>query len=146
MKCVLDASVIVKWLLRDSDGEPDTPAALSLMEAVADGDFEVLQPPHWLAEVAAVMARLSPTTLATDIADLFALDFDVLDDLAVYQRATRLAVELHQHLFDTLYHAVALESTGCTLVTADLRYLKKASAHGRIAGLEHWREAFRAPS
>lgn len=77
MKCVLDASVIVKWLLHDSESEADTPAALSLMDAVAAGDLEVLQPPHWLAEVAAVMARLSPTTLATDIADLFALDFDV---------------------------------------------------------------------
>jgi predicted nucleic acid-binding protein len=146
MKCVLDASVIVKWLLRDSDGEPDTPAALSLMEAVAGGDLEVLQPPHWLAEVAAVMARLSPTTLSMDIADLFALNFDVADSLAVYQRATRLAVELNQHLFDALYHAVALESAGCTLITADLRYLKRASAHGRIAGLERWREALQARS
>jgi predicted nucleic acid-binding protein len=146
MKCVLDASVIVKWLLRDSDGEPDTPSALSLMDAIGGGEVEVLQPPHWLAEVAAVMARLSPATLATDIPDLFALDFDVADSLAVYQRATRLAVELNQHVFDTLYHAVALESPGCTLITADLRYLRKASAHGRIAGLERWREALGAAS
>jgi len=35
MKCVLDASVIVKWLLRDAESEPDTPAAQSLMDAVA---------------------------------------------------------------------------------------------------------------
>ena len=87
------------------------------------------------------MARLSPATLATDIPDLFALDFDTADSLAVYQRATRLAVELNQHLFDTLYHAVALESAGCTLVTADLRYLRKAGAHGRIVALERWRDA-----
>jgi predicted nucleic acid-binding protein len=146
MRCVLDASVIVKWLLRDAESEPGTTAARSLMDAVASGDVEVLQPPHWLAEVAAVMARLSPATLATDIPDLFALDFDVADSLAVYQRATRLAVALNQHVFDTLYHAVALESAGCTLITADLRYLRKASAHGRIAALEHWREALRAPS
>ena len=132
--------------MRDAESEPDTPAALSLMEAVAGGDLEVLQPPHWLAEVAAVMARLSPTSLSTDIPDLFALDFDVADSLAVYQRASRLAVELNQHLFDTLYHAVALDAAGCTLITADLRYLKKASAHGRIAGLVGWRDALRAPS
>jgi predicted nucleic acid-binding protein len=69
MKCVLDATVIVKWLLRDSEREADTAAALSLMEAVANGEVEVLQPPHWLAEVAAVMARLSPTALARDIPD-----------------------------------------------------------------------------
>jgi len=146
MKCVLDASVIVKWLLHDSESEADTSAALSLMDAVAAGDLEVLQPPHWLAEVAAVMARLSPTTLATDIADLFALDFDVADSLAIYQRATRLAIELNQHLFDTLYHAVALESAGCTLITADLRYFRKAHPYGRIAALERWRETLRALS
>jgi predicted nucleic acid-binding protein len=146
MRCVLDASVIVKWLLHDADGEPNTPAARSLMDAVAGGEVEVLQPPHWLAEVAAVMARLSPATLATDIPDLFALDFDVADSLAVYQRATRLAVELNQHVFDALYHAVALESADCMLITADLRYLRKASAHGRIAGLGRWHEVLRAPS
>ena len=144
MKCVLDASVIVKWLLRDADSEPHTAAAPSLtglMEAIAGGDVQVLQPPHWLAEVAAVMARLSPATLATDIRDLHALDFDVAESLAVYQRADRLAVELNQHVFDTLYHAVALESPGCTLITPDLRYLRKAGAQGRIASLERWQQA-----
>jgi predicted nucleic acid-binding protein len=141
MRCVVDASVIVKWLLRNPDGEPQTAESLALMDAVAAGEVEVLQPPHWLAEVAAVMARLSPATLAADIADLYALDFDVADSLAIYRRAARLAVDLNQHLFDTLYHAVALESAGHTLITADLRYLRKARDLGRIVGLEHWNEA-----
>jgi len=140
MRRVLDASVIVKWLLRDGDGEPHTAEALALMEAVAGGEVEVLQPPHWLAQVAAVLVRLSPATLTTDIPDLYALDFDVAESLPIYRRATRLAAEMKQHLFDTLYHAVALESAGCTLITADLRYLRKAQAHGRIVGLERWRQ------
>lgn len=140
MKRVLDASVIVKWLVRDPVVEPQTAEAVSLMEAVAGGEVEVLQPPHWLAEVAAVMARLSPATLATDIADLYALDFDVADSLAVYKRATQLAVDLGQHVFDTLYHAVALESPGCILVTADLRYLRQAESFGRIVNLARWDE------
>lgn len=140
MRRVLDASVIVKWMLRDPDSEPHTAEALALMEAVAAGEVEVLQPPHWLAEVAAVMARLSPATLATDIPDLYALDFDVVESLAIYQRATQLSVATNQHLFDTLYHAVALESSGCALITADLRYLRKASTLGRIVGLADWRE------
>ncbi len=140
MRRVLDASVIVKWLLRDPESEPHTAEALALMDAVAAGEVEVLQPPHWLAEVAAVMARLSPATLATDIPDLYALDFDVAESLAIYQRATALAVELNLHLFDTLYHAVALESPGCALITADLRYLRKAQTLGRIVGLADWRQ------
>lgn len=141
MRRVLDASVIVKWLLRDPAREAHTAEALALMEAVAGGQVEVIQPPHWLAEVVAVMARLSPATLEADIPDLCALDFEVADGLAVYQRATHLAVALNQHVFDTLYHAVALESAQCTLVTADGRYRRKAGSHGRIVGLEHWRDA-----
>jgi len=141
MKCVLDAGVIVKWLLRYAGSEPHTATALSLMEAVAGGDVQVLQRPHWLVEVAAVMARLSPATLATDLRDLHALDFDVAESLAVYRRAAHLPVKPHQHVFDTLYHAVALESPGCTLITADLRYLRKAAAQGRIASLKRWRNA-----
>jgi predicted nucleic acid-binding protein len=38
---------------------------------------------------------------------------------------------LRQHLFDTLYHAVALE-TGATLVTADERYYETARGEGNI--------------
>ena len=110
------------------------------MEAVADGQVEVVQPPHWLAEVAAVVVRFSPSTLEADIPDLYALDFEVADGLAVYQRATHLAVALKQHVFDTLYYAVALESAQCTLVTADGCYLRKAGKLCRIVGLEHWRE------
>lgn len=140
MKWVLHASVIVKWLLRDADRESHTVEALALMGAVADGRVDVLQPPHWLAEVAAVMARLSPATRAKDIPDLYALDFDIADSLAIYARATDLAAALNQHVFDTLYHAVALESPACTLVTADERYLRKAKSHGRIVGLDNWRE------
>lgn len=140
MRCVLDASVIVKWLLRDADREPQTEAAVSLMDAVAGGDVEVRQPPHWLAEVVAVMARLSTATLDSDVRDLHALEFEVVDRLSVYQRAGRLAVELNQHVFDTLYHAVALESVGCTLITADKRYLSKARGLERIASLERWHE------
>lgn len=140
MRRVLDASVIVKWLLRDPQREAHTAQALALMEAVSAGEVEVVQPPHWLVELAAVMARLSPATLHTDIPDLYALDFEVSDSLAVYQRAARLAVELNQHVFDTLYHAVALESSECALITADARYLRKAAERGRIFGLPQWRE------
>lgn len=138
MRRVLDASVIVKWLVRDPTTEAHTAEAISLMGAVAAGELEVLQPPHWLAEVAAAMARLSPGTLHADIADLHALEFDVADGLAIYQRAAQLAVELGQHVFDTLYHAVALEIRDCVLVTADLRYLKKAQSFGRIVDLARW--------
>lgn len=54
------------------------------------------------------------------------------------QRACRLSIELNHHLFDTLYHAVALETADTVLVTADWHYLDKARHLGRIISLEEW--------
>jgi predicted nucleic acid-binding protein len=45
-----------------------------------------------------------------------------------------IAVGLNHHLFDTLYHAVALEE-GATLVTADEAYFAKAKQLGGIERL-----------
>ena len=57
----------------------------------------------------------------------------VVETPEVYITASKLAVSLDQHLFDTLYHAVALASPDCTLVTADERYYVKARKEGSIA-------------
>ena len=45
--------------------------------------------------------------------------------------AADLAIKHNQHLCDTFYHAVALES-GVTLVTTDERYFAKARGEGSI--------------
>ena len=46
-------------------------------------------------------------------------------------RGTNFPIALDHHLFDTLYHAVALEE-GATLVTADAAYFAKAKNLGGI--------------
>jgi predicted nucleic acid-binding protein len=140
VKLVVDASVVVKWLIADPEQEDDLDLAFDLMDAVGSGEVQLVQPMHWLAEVAGVLARTNPETLEDDILWLYELELDVADTLAIYQRAGNLAVTLTHHFFDTLYHAVALETDGATLVTADTRYLKKARPLGRIVHLSEWRE------
>jgi predicted nucleic acid-binding protein len=135
---VLDASVVLKWLLEDPAREPDTEKALAIIESVVHGGLEILQPVHWLAEVAAVAARLTPQTAVRDVEMLAALEFPTTDDPNVMRRATNLAVETNHHLFDTLYHAVALENEDALLVTADDRYYMKAGRYGMIAALRDW--------
>jgi hypothetical protein len=56
----------------------------------------------------------------------------------VLRRGVELAIELKQHLFDTYYHAVALETPDTMLITADERYLRAASAKGRVVYLMDW--------
>jgi predicted nucleic acid-binding protein len=138
---VLDASVFIKWLLQDRERETDTDLATAVVEAVVTGRIAAIQPVHWLAEVGGVLARLSPKTAEDDIAMLQGLSLLVPDEPPILRRACRLAIELNHHLFDTLYHAVALETANATLVTADQRYLNKARRMGRIIALAEWQSA-----
>lgn len=135
MTLVIDASVIIKWLLQDPERETDTDKATKLMQAVIRGERSVLQPTHWLVEVGAVLARESPSTSADDVMMLSALELPATDDLRVLRRGVELGAELKQHLFDTFYHAVALESEDGLLVTADERYLRAARVKGKITHL-----------
>ena len=65
------------------------------------------------------------------------MEFSVVDDVALYKRASRVGAALDHHLFDTLYHAVALEWE-IDLVTADDHYFRKAESLGRIVRLADW--------
>ena len=132
-RLVLDASVLVKWILQDDGGEPDTPRALALLESFREGRVTLVQPVHWLAEVAAVCVRLKPDIAVQAATVLYAMEVPVRNSHDVYRHACALAVELDHHLFDTLYHAVALNLRDTTLVTADRRYYLKARKKGAIA-------------
>lgn len=135
MQLVIDASVIVKWILPDGEREPDSDRAIDLLQMIRDERVTVTQPVHWLAEVAAVVARLAPEVAGDAMALLHAMELPCLDELPVYIRATELAAELDHHVFDTLYHAVALSLPDGYLVTADERYARKAARFGRVTAL-----------
>ena len=139
MNVVVDASVIVKWVFRTPEAEENTEQALELLTGLGDGKVSLLQPPHWLVEVAAVVTRLRPELAESALDLLDVMEFPVVDDLAILQRASRISQDLDHHLFDTLYHAVALEYD-YTLVTADGHYFRKARHLGRIVPLNAWPE------
>lgn len=135
MNVVLDASIIIKWLLADPEREEYTEKAQKIMLNIIENQLQVIQPVHWLAEVGAVLSRLSPQTVIADMQELFALDLPIANSDIIYHRACNLAVNLNHHLFDTLYHAVALEVPNSYLITADQRYLNKAKFLGNIISL-----------
>jgi predicted nucleic acid-binding protein len=56
---VVDASVIIKWLEPQRDAEQNVAEALELLFTYKRGTVNILQPVHWLAEVAAVLARIT---------------------------------------------------------------------------------------
>ncbi len=136
MNWVIDASVALKWFLRFRAEEDHVPQAIALLEQTLSGAADAVQPPHFYAEMAAVLARVKPDTAGEDMADLLRLDFQVAEGPELYALAIDLSRRYGHHLFDTLYHALALLQPEATLVTADRRYFIKAQGQGRILLLE----------
>jgi len=132
MDLVVDASVALKWFFQTRDDEHSIDQALAILDALDRRTIRMVQPPHFLAEMAAVLIREKGEAAYQDVADLRALDWITLDDPALYKDAMALSARFQHHLFDTLYHAVALQGREGVLVTADRRYYDKASAHGAI--------------
>lgn len=138
MIVVVDASVAVKWFVSVKPDEEHADRALKILEQTAGGSIRLVQPPHFLAEVAAVLARLKPDAAQEDLSDLLHIEHEIMDTPQTYATALTLAMRHQQHLFDTLYHAVALQTPGATLVTSDARYFAKARGEGRIALLSEF--------
>jgi predicted nucleic acid-binding protein len=84
-----------------------------------------------MAEIVAVLARLDPHILDDALVLLDDMKPIFIHSVPVLKRAADLSVALNHHLFDTLYHAVALEEAA-TLVTADDTYFRKAKGLGAI--------------
>jgi predicted nucleic acid-binding protein len=137
-RLTLDASVICKWYL-DPTVEADIEAARDIALALLANEIAIVQPPHWLAEVAAVTARLLPNDAEMVVNGLNELELPTLATATLYQRAIHLAVDTGAHVFDSLYHAVALMCDDCALVTADRRYFNAAAHYGRIVTLDRFR-------
>jgi predicted nucleic acid-binding protein len=128
----VDASVAIKWFLKDRPDEQHADLALQILERSVFGRLTLVQPTHFAAEVAAVLARLKPTEAQDDLLDLLEISYRTVASPETYLTALDLAMRYQHHLFDTLYHAVALHTPGAVLITADKRYYDKARLEGQI--------------
>ena len=141
MQFVVDASVAVKWIFPAEEREPDVSKALAVLQEIQSAEVQILQLPHWLAEVSAVVSHVAPESVREAVGVLYAMEIPVSDSLEIYNRACELAVQLGYHVFDTLYHAVALCSAETLLLMADERYYRKAKPTGCISLLAEFRSS-----
>ena len=133
-----DASVILKWVL-PGDDEQDTDAALALRDAAVAGALDLVVPQLWIYEVGNTLARRFPDDADELLASL--ADFGLTEarlDSSWRMRAVSLAVRYRVAFYDAAYHAVALRLGG-VFVTADERYVRRASGAGAISPLRRWR-------
>src|SRR5262249_36182796 len=116
------ASDIVKWIFADRAEEAHALQAFHIPQLIKESRVTVVQPPHWLAEVVAVIVRLDPGRARQAASLLHALEFSIVTGVEVYHKACVLWASLKHLLFDPLSHAVILTAPGAFFVTADEQY------------------------
>ena len=85
-------------------------------------------------ETFSIIVQLNPAAAAPALRLLQGLELPVVDDLLIQQTAAELATRHKRHFFDTLYHAVAIE-TDATLVTLNSDYYNTVKQEGHITML-----------
>ena len=133
-----DASVLLKWVL-PGDDEHDTDVALALRDQAVAGTLDLVVPQLWIYEVGNTLARRFPDDADELLASL--ADFGPTEaplDAKWRIRAVSLAVTYGVAFYDAAYHAVAL-GLGGVFVTADEKYVRRASGAGGISTLRRWR-------
>ena len=127
MDLVVDASVAVKWLVKEENSE----LALRLF----DGPFRLFAPRLMASEVGSALSRkarlgeISKKQAAERAAAISEMAVTWTSDESVCPEAVRLSLELNHPVYDCLYLALA-QRHGTTMVTADTRFAQVVSETG----------------
>ncbi len=118
MKYVLDASVVIKWFVKEEDSEE----TIELLNEYNQGKCEIAVPDLLIYEVANVL-RYNPKFSHTDtlgcIRSIHNLDLDVVELVElIVESALGISYERKISFYDALYIAVAKE-IGYEFITAD---------------------------
>ncbi len=128
---VPDASIILKWVLSENEGNQDK--ALSLLHAWLNQECAFILPSLWMYEVGNVLGLKKPKE-ADELLGLL-LDYE-FPEARISKRLINQTYRLMKEhrgitFYDAVYHAVAVQESG-TLVTADKAYFDKMHSKGGI--------------
>ncbi|MBA3876111.1 MAG: hypothetical protein C0498_04110 [Anaerolinea sp.] len=134
---VIDASIVLRWMLQD---EAERAPALAVRDRIVAGQFGPCQPPHFALEVASALVRatragrLRPSAVSPLIRTLESLRLGATDFDDFASAAADAALELGLRVPDAGY-VVCARRTGATLITADRRLHDAAAASGIAVAL-----------
>jgi predicted nucleic acid-binding protein len=125
---VVDASVVLKWILP----EPDREEAVLLLDEYESGKINLIAPPVIVLEVASDLSKRCRRKLITgrqaeQTFQNFEIRQPVLIDNGV-QSGLSLSIQHQLSLWDCLYLALAIDRRA-DLVTADRRFRAAANRH-----------------
>jgi len=121
---VVDASVILKWVLGD-EREPDQDKASALLHAWVEGRAGLLAPALWEYEVGNFLGRLFPGQAFEKMALLLDLRFPGIPlTESMHRLCFGWMAKNGVTFYDACYLALA-EETESILVTADAKFVEK---------------------
>jgi predicted nucleic acid-binding protein len=128
---VVDASVILKWILGDKR-EPDQDKALSLLEAWLEDQAEIFAPTLWEYEVGNFLGREFPDQASEKMNLLLNLRFGCIPlTEKMHHLCFTWMAENGVTFYDACYLAVS-EETRCILITADTKSAQRMRHQGSI--------------
>jgi len=137
---VVDASVMIKWILGD-ERELDQEKAFELLQSWVRGCSEIYAPSLWQYEVGNFLGREVPDEAEEKMTLLINLNVgSVLLSDAIIRRCFIWMQEDKITFYDASYLAVAHE-IGADLVTADIKFVSKMQKRGRICLLKDLNQA-----
>lgn len=118
MKYVLDASVVIKWFIKEEDSD----RATKLLDEYNQGKCELSVPDLLIYEVANVLRynpRFSYADTLRSVRSIHNLDLDIVESVEIIiEFAVGISYKKRISFYDALYIAVARE-IGYVFVTAD---------------------------
>lgn len=137
MKIIVpDASVILKWVLRDDETHREN--ALAILSGWLDGKYEILVPPLWRYEVGNILTRREPVFAGAIMEKLLQYEFP---EIKISGTLLSVMIDLTRSnkvtFYDAAYHAIAIREKG-KFVTFDKEYYNKAKDKGYVQLLDRF--------
>ncbi len=133
---VVDASVILKWILGD-ERETDQEKAMQLLHAWVKGNVTISAPALWQFEVGNVLGRVMPEEAPEKMGLIMGLN---IRSIELTDQICRLCFDWMRTkgvtFYDASYLAVAYD-IHAMLVTADERFVKKIGKSDRLCSLKN---------
>jgi predicted nucleic acid-binding protein len=134
-RIVVDASVMIKWILGDKQ-EADQEKAFALLQAWVHGRAEISAPFLWQYEVGNFLGREIPDEAEEKMKLLLNLNIANIGlSEIIYRQCFLWMREDNITFYDACYLAAA-HANNADLITADVRFAVKMGKRGRICLLK----------
>lgn len=134
---VLDASVILKWVLRSAD-EGDQETALRIRDLAIEEKVLLKVPSLWLYEVGNTISRIFPKQSRELLLALTAFGLEEVPwNQQWFDQCLAIVQRYKVTFYDATYHSLAIVEKGI-FVTADKQYVRKTQALGSVQSIDNW--------